>query len=128
MVRMKMKKQWKKIIFIILIVLIFILIFSIKSSAIDQLIEFIEDPGRKVPEEPVVQIANPILTLIQIISAGVAMGLIIYDGIKLLTTSDNSEKANLKRKLIYYVIGGILIFAPATIIKTLANAGSLIES
>ena len=56
------------------------------------------------------------------------MGLIIYDGIKLLTTSDNSEKANLKRKLIYYVIGGILIFAPATIIKTLANAGSLIES
>ena len=106
---MKMKKQWKKIIFIILIVLIFILIFSIKSSAIDQLIEFIEDPGRKVPEEPVVQIANPILTLIQIISAGVAMGLIIYDGIKLLTTSDNSEKANLKRKLIYYVIGGILI-------------------
>ncbi len=124
-----MKKQWKKIIFIILIVLMLIFIFSTKSFAgITQFIQYIRDPGREIPEGTVVQIANPILTLIQIISAGVAMGLIIYDGIKLLTTSDNSEKANLKRKLIYYVIGGVLIFAPATIIKTLANAGAFIES
>ena len=121
-----MKKLMPKIIFILLITALFIFIFHNKALAFDELTGFIKDPGTEVPEPKLLELANPILTLIQIVSAGVATGLIIFDGIKLLTTTDNSEKANLKRKLMYYVIGGVLIFAPATLLKLLSDSSSMV--
>lgn len=121
-----MKKLFKKTLFILLIIFVLMILFSNKIFAVDYLVDLIEDPSATTPEGKILEIANPILTLIQIISAGMALGLIIYDGIKLLTTIDNSEKANLKRKILYYIIGGVLIFAPATLIKYISQATTII--
>ncbi len=123
-----MNKSSKKIIFILLIVILFIVLFALNNSvfAMSTLTGIVEDPGKTLPEPKIIEISNPILTLVQIVSGGIATGLIIFDGIKLLTTVDNSEKANLKRKLMYYAIGGVLIFAPATILKTLSSASTMI--
>lgn len=122
-----MKKKLIKILFIILFVLIFGTIIGKNVFALNQLTEAITDPGKLSPEEPILDIANPILTLIQIVSAGIAVALIIVDGFKLLTAVDNTEKANLKRKILYYFIGGFLIFAPVTIIKILSTGADLIN-
>lgn len=120
-----MKKKTLKIILIFVWSLIFIsiLLFSNQVfAAASSLTALIDDPAKTTPEGELTKITNPILTMLQIIAAGLAFGFIIYDGIKLVTTTDNSERANLKRKIAYYVIGGLLVFVPVSVIKMLSGA------
>lgn len=118
-----MNKKTLKLIFTFIFILIYLSMFSFifKVYADVTVIDIIEDPASTPPEEKIKNMANPILTVIQIITLGIALGFIINDGIKLVTTTDLNEKANLKRKIAYYIIGGVFIFTPVTIIKFLTN-------
>ncbi len=121
-----MKHFFKKILFTLLIIFTLIILSRNNAFAFSNLQNDIQDPRKTPPEGKILEIVNPILTLIQIISIGISTGLIIIDGIKLLTTTDNSEKANLKRKLFYYIVGGILVFAPTTVFKYLSSLSTSI--
>ena len=105
------------------IILLAIMLSAVISNFVfaEDIVDALTDPSKGDPEGELIQVVKPILSIIQVVSIGAAVGLIISDGIKLLTTTDNSEKANLKRKILYYLIGGIFIFAPVTVIKVLSN-------
>lgn len=105
----------------------FSLFFTSKNSvfAASNITGMVTDPKSSSPDSGLTNIANPILAAIKIIVFGVVVGLVINDGIKLLTTVDNSEKANLKRKLLYYIIGGILVFAPIYVVEMLSTTSEM---
>lgn len=122
---------FRRITLILVILIIYFsfifLFYNVMALPTDALTGTIEDPAKRLPENKLKDVANPILTVIQILVIGGAVILIISDGIKYITASDSATKANLKRKLAYYIIGGILIFAPVTITKylmTLADSAS----
>ncbi len=56
-----------------------------------------------------------ILGLVQWIGYAMAIGMLIYIGIKYVMSAAN-EKADLKKGLINYLIGAIIIFAASTIV------------
>lgn len=71
---------------------------------------------------------SKILGLVQWIGYAMAIGMLVYIGIKYVMSAAN-EKADLKKGLINYLIGAIIIFAASTIVgwvKTFvsANVGS----
>ncbi len=63
---------------------------------------------------------------IQFFAWGVAIGMLLYVGIKYMMASAN-EKADLKKGSISYVIGAVLIAATGTIVKMLAEIGDTIN-
>lgn len=125
-----MKKKLLKIFFITIFILIFLsILFSFSNVfALTDIVKKVKDPALDEPEGKIKEIANPILTMIQTIIAGVAIAFIINDGIKLLTEPDPSERANLQRKIAYYFIGGILLFAPVTVLKMLSKVGESVPT
>lgn len=68
-----------------------------------------------------------VLGVIQWVGYAFAVGMLIYIGIKYAMSAAN-EKADLKKGLINFVIGAILIAAAATICGWVAQVGSSISS
>lgn len=60
------------------------------------------------------EFANTILGFVQWVGYAIAIGMLIYVGIKYVMASAN-EKADLKNSLIKYVIGAVLIAGASTI-------------
>ena len=118
-------KSYKRITLILLIILIYFgfifLSYNVMALQTDALTDVIKNPVENNPEEKLKSVINPMLTIIQILAIGIAVILIINDGIKYVTAADSASKANIKRKIAYYIIGGILIFAPVTITKYLMS-------
>lgn len=71
------------------------------------------DPDMGVPGEAT-NFANKILGFVQWAGYAIAVGMLIYVGIKYVMASAN-EKADLKNSLIKYVIGAVLIAGAVTI-------------
>ena len=65
-------------------------------------------------------VGNNVLGIIQWVGWGIAIGMLLYIGIKYLMASAN-EKADLKKGAINYVIGAILIAAASTITYAIGN-------
>ena len=70
-------------------------------------------PGITMTDEAAT-FANSILGFVQWAGYAIAVGMLIYVGIKYVMASAN-EKADLKNSLIKYVIGAVLIAGAATI-------------
>ncbi len=66
--------------------------------------------------------ANKILGFVQWAGYAIAVGMLIYVGIKYVMASAN-EKADLKNSLIKYVIGAVLVAGAATISQWIFNIG-----
>ena len=64
---------------------------------------------------------SSILGMIQWIGYAIAVGMLIYIGIKYVTASAN-DKAELKNAMVKYVVGAILIAAASTIAGFIFNA------
>jgi len=64
--------------------------------------------------------ANKVIGFVQFVGYAIAIGMLIYLGIKYVTSSAN-EKADLKKGSVNYVIGAILIVAAVTIFGMLAG-------
>lgn len=118
-------KSYKRITLVLLIILIYFgfifLSYNVMALQTDALTDVIKNPAENNPEEKLKSVINPMLTIIQILAIGIAVILIINDGIKYVTAADSASRANIKRKIAYYIIGGILIFAPVTITKYIIN-------
>lgn len=119
---MKCFRRITLILIILLIYFSFIFLFNnVKALDASAVTGTLENPLERTPEEKLKSIVNPMLTVLQILSIGIAAILIVNDGIKYVTASDSATKANLKRKLAYYIIGGVFVFAPVTITKYIIN-------
>ncbi len=64
-----------------------------------------------------------VVGLVQVIGYALAIGMLIYLGIKYVTSSAN-EKADLKKGSVNYVIGAIIIASAATLVKLFFNFAS----
>ena len=79
-------------------------------------------PFQTDPQEPT-GLGTPvgkILGAIQLFGYAIAIGMLIYIGIKYMMSSAN-EKAELKQVSIYYIIGAIVIIASSTIFRMLTH-------
>jgi succinate dehydrogenase/fumarate reductase cytochrome b subunit len=106
---------------------IFLILSVIFSNVIYALDSAISDPnGNPSVDSGISQMVNVILGAIQWIGYAIAIGMLIYVGIKYLMSSAN-EKATLKQDSINLLIGAIVIFAAVTIctwcVKFFKSAG-----
>lgn len=94
-------------------------IFAIVNSAISS----VTDPRQSDPSSAGVNPTNvnTILKIIRIVSIGSAVILITVDAIKYFTSIDSTDKAEIKRKMFFYFIGGFLIFCATTVYELIAN-------
>lgn len=70
-------------------------------------------------------IGSNVLGYIQWFGYAIAVGMLLYIGVKYMMSSAN-EKADLKKGSINYVIGAVLVFAASTIVGLFKNVGESI--
>ena len=68
--------------------------------------------------------ASKILGFMQWIGYAIAVGMLMYIGIKYVTSAAD-ERANLKGSLVKYVIGAVLISGAVTVIGIISNIGNI---
>lgn len=111
-----------KKVLILLIVLIIVFSASIVNASNTAKIRQIEQIINKYYTWQPVTAQNPvnkILGTIQWVGYAIAVGMLIYIGIKYVIASPD-EKASLKGALVKYVTGALLVAAAATIVKVLS--------
>ncbi len=111
----------KKVMMFIIMVLIFGLCMGITSNVMATSIIIGKDPIKPSLMETeytgnLKDIISTALGFVQFFSWGVAMGMMVYVGIKYMTSAAN-EKADLKNSSIKYVMGAIIIGAASTLMS-----------
>lgn len=72
------------------------------------------NPSRQMPDSKISSAVPEILGLVRWIGYAVAIGMLVYLGIKYVMAAAD-EKANLKKGSINFLIGAIIIFAASTV-------------
>ena len=83
------------------------------------------DPAGSMPSN-MDTVANKILGFVQWVGYALAVGMLIYLGIKYVTSSAN-EKADLKKGSVNYVIGAVVIAAASTLVGLIFDFGETIS-
>lgn len=112
-------------IFVIFITIVFIL--SISTIANADLAEDIVDRSSVDPSggidgaRDLFTLGNKILSILQFIGGGVAVIATLLLAIRYMYSSPPDDKAEIKRKLIPYIIGGVMIFGVTNLIQLAAQ-------
>ena len=115
---LKLNKKSVKILSIVLLVVTLTMCFSPIVFA-DGIGDF--DASPKTPDGKATSLANTILGTLTWVGIAIAIGMLIFLGIKYVTSSPDG-KADLKKNLGVYVIGFVLIVAATTIVGILNTA------
>lgn len=119
----KKNKKVKLLAFTITFLITGLFIFSrMHSNAIVDLVKG-KFSNSGSPDANLEKIVTTILGYIQAAGVGIFLGAIVVYGIKIVS-ADSVKKAEIKEKLIMWVIAGLLIFAGGSIIKTLLSISS----
>jgi len=114
-----MKKiSYKKILLIVLLMVIIVSISTVSFASLVQITPIIGVGGVQIQG-----IASIIIGIIQVIAMAVAAVILVVLAIKYMTAAP-SEKADLKKSFLIYVVGVLILLAGATIlniIQALAN-------
>jgi len=113
-----MKNKMNKIIAILLVTLVIISLVTVSFG-----VEGIDPKsGLGKSKNAFGDLANNITGLVQFVGYAIAIGMLIYLGIKYVSSSAN-EKADLKKGAINYLIGAIIIVAAVNIFKLIVGFG-----
>ena len=74
------------------------------------------EPTETAAEEPVKKAIGAAIRIVQIVGVGVAIIMLVVLGIKYITSAPN-EKADIKKSLMYYVVGALLVFAASGVLE-----------
>ena len=113
------KTLCKRIVFIIFIA---ILIISISTMSFASLVD-IKGDANAPGADKIKKVSQTILGIVQVVAVAVAVIMLIILAIKYMTAAPG-EKADVKKSLIIYVIGALILFAGAGIlgwVQKLAN-------
>lgn len=77
-------------------------------------------PSRPGEVDPIENIASYVIFIIQIIAFAAAVIMLIFLGIKFLTSSPEG-KAEVKKMSVIYIIGAVLLFAATGILQIIKN-------
>lgn len=107
-----LNKKSIKIISIILIAVI--VLFTIANATCMAAVE-IPQPAEDAPVGGIASTVSVILAIITWAGAAIAVGMLMFIGIKYVTASPEG-KAEIKKTAMYYVLGAILIFSASAIL------------
>ncbi len=111
-----MKNKMKKAVSVLLTIS---MILTMTSYVFAQ--QPITDLG-KAPNTTLNRITSNVLGYVQFFGYAIAVGMLLYIGIKYMMASAN-EKADLKKGSINYVIGAVIVAAAATIVGMFKEIG-----
>ena len=120
------KKRTINKIFVTLMTILFILSFCISVNATDDKVLQIVNQSKVDPSgeiqgaSAIFTLGNKILTILEFIGGGVAVIATLLLAIRYMYSSPD-DKAEIKRKLIPYIIGGVLIFGVTNLIGLVAQ-------
>jgi nitric oxide reductase large subunit len=80
----------------------------------------------EVLNEKAISVMGMVIRIIQIIAVGIAIIMLTYIGIKYITESPK-EKAELRKTLMQYFIGAILLFCSSAILEFIQNVAKGIK-
>ena len=113
------KSTYKKILFVIILI---VLMFMISTQTFASIVNM--DPNTHFPGANQVKgVAEIFLGVIQVVAVAVAVIMLVVLAIKYMTAAPG-EKADVKKSLVVYVIGALVLFAGAGIlnlIQTIAD-------
>lgn len=110
----------KKSIKIIAIAVLAVLMLAIMSTSCFAVAEDFEPSTNLKNSEEVKSLATTVLGYMKYIGVAIAVGMMIYLGIKYVTSSPDG-KADLKGKLGVYILGLVLILAASFIVGIIEN-------
>ncbi len=99
------------------VLMVFAMLFSMCNVA------FASIPGITPYSGEATALASKVLGFVQFVAYAIALGMLIYVGIKYVMASAN-EKADLKSALVKYVIGAIIIAGASTILGWIMGIGA----
>ena len=121
-----MKKIGNKKIIFLTVMMIVIMIVNTVVLAADLEIPNASTPGDDVTGK-VNTVIGTLLRTLQIIGIAVAVVMLIYIAIKYIAAAPG-EKAELKKQVITYVIGAVVLFAAAGIMQLVMSFGNQISN
>ncbi len=110
---------------ILLIIFLALLIFSISTVSLATFTEM--KPSQGAGTEQMKSIANIILGILQVIAVGTAVIMLVILAIKYMTAAP-SEKAEIKKSMTVYIIGAVVLFAGAAILKVIETVATDINN
>lgn len=116
------KVSYKKIFFIIIIIAI---IFSISTLSYASLVDI--QSGASVPGgDKIKSIGSTILGVVEIIAVVVALVMLVVLAIKYMTAAPG-EKADVKKSLLIYAVGALILFSGAGLLHIIQAMGNQIN-
>lgn len=116
------KMNYKKV---LLIIILMILIFSISTISFASLVDI--KPGASVPGgDKIKSISGTILGVIEIIAVAVALVMLVVLAIKYMAAAP-AEKGDIKKSLLMYAVGALILFSGAGILHIIQSMGNEIN-
>lgn len=109
-----MKKSTKKIILLIITLLFIICMTSEVFATIDT--SKLQNINRPTNISKLTEMSGKIISVIYAVAVVVSVGMLLIIGIKYITASPD-QKASLKDRAVPYLIGAVLVFGAANILK-----------
>ena len=81
------------------------------------------NPNTSGVKQEVRDAGNKVLGYIQVVGTFIAVGVLMYLGIKYMTASAN-EKADVKKSIIPYIIGCVVLLAAVNIVPLVSSIGA----
>lgn len=105
----------KKIFITLTIIILLITIFSTVYAGNIDPTKIVNEPTKN-GVKTLYSLGNIIIAIFQVVGIGMALVALLVLGIRYMYSSPN-EKAEIKNKLIPFIIGGTLLFGSATLLK-----------
>ncbi len=117
-----MKKINMKAIVAVMIVILTVVLCVAPVFAV-KITNDIDITPSQVHNDKLTSTGNSILGYIKVIGTFIAVGVLMFLGIKYMTASAN-EKADIKKSIIPYIIGAIILLVAVNIVPIIANIGN----
>lgn len=121
-----MRNKMLKITISLLVLLTLIVVVTLPAMAFDIPVIEPQDPGGTTKSD-IETAGGKIAGLVSVIAAAVAIVILICLAIKYMTAAP-SEKADIKKSAVTYVIGAVLLFAASGVLGIIATFGKEIFS
>ena len=115
-----MRKEIKIVITIILAVLMIFMVENVVNADTGSIISALSNPGDVDGTDEIVDLGRKVVGVIQVSGAIISIAIMALLGIKYITSS-LEEKADVKKAMIPYIVGAILLFSTTTIVNLVYN-------
>lgn len=109
---------------VLVFLLVALLVVSLSSVCFAKVVVNPNDftPNAGEAETPIMEVANLVLGVIQVIGVAVAVAMLVVLAIKYISAAP-AEKADIKKSAFIYVVGALLLFGGVAVLNIIQNTG-----